>query len=110
MNPRLAALALLVGATTLLAACGLPQGATPQRGAASVSHQAGAPGQPAPALKPAAANAGTARAAAASAAGPAQVSQSNAGSEVPPLPPITRMVVKNGTLSIMVENPEASLS
>jgi hypothetical protein len=74
-------------------------GAKPAASAAADAHL----GAPAPAV-------GKAQAAPAPGAAAATAQTNQGASALPPVPPINRMVIKNATLSISVEDPEASLS
>jgi hypothetical protein len=113
MKPRAAILLPAILLASLLAACG----------GARLPFAASAPGQPGPALAASAAasaqpagapNAGTAaQARTATSTTPAQAQAAanpQALAPVPPLPPVSPMVIKNGSLNIQVDDPEGSLS
>ncbi|HVA25645.1 MAG TPA: DUF4349 domain-containing protein [Chloroflexota bacterium] len=91
---------LLLGAIAVLASCGAGQqisAAVPAASAASQGRAIGAPAQ-----------AGARPAQLAAASAPSQ-QQFQGAAGLQPLPPVNRMVIKNGSLSISVDDPEASL-
>jgi hypothetical protein len=107
-SKRFAIAPLLVGAIAVLASCGIgkpiaapgAQPASPPRPASSVAPQTRAGGAPVPG--------GAVQAQAAAAQAPNQP-QFQGAAGVQPVPPVNRMVIKNGSLSLSVRDPEASL-
>ncbi len=109
MNIRHIALPIILAASTLLAACSNPitssKVAAPQPGAPT------APAASATGEVSRGASTGVTGFAAAPAPAPGQAAQVNpTGSALPALPTINRMVIKNGALSISVDDTEATLS
>lgn len=102
MKKRLIIAPLIVAATLGLAACGAGKVIAPARPAASTAPAAGK------SVGVAADSAASRANAAPAAAGSAQ--QFQPAAELPPIPPIDRMIVKNGSLGLMVDDPESSLS
>jgi len=105
--------------TVVLAACGANATAPsqPPASAAASAVARGAAAAQGPAIAQpgvAAGNAGQVATGAPRPAGAPAALNGNAssfqGSALPPIPPVDRMVIKNGTLSIMVTDPEGTLS
>ena len=106
--------ALSLALAGVLAACGSGGAALPASGAPL------APARPARAAQPARGVASSARTSVSQASSatakamPAVTSASQGGAQLagslPPLPPISPMVIKNGSLSLEVQDPESSLS
>ncbi|MHB8620034.1 MAG: DUF4349 domain-containing protein [Chloroflexota bacterium] len=95
-------LPLLLGSAALLAACGVPGPAGAGIGHASAGKAVSSAARTEPAPLPA--SPGMATAASGAVAGrPVALSQAS------DLPPVSRMIVKNGSLSIAVADPETSL-
>ncbi|MFI5270109.1 MAG: DUF4349 domain-containing protein, partial [Chloroflexota bacterium] len=104
-SKRLVLAPLLVGALAVLASCGAGKqitapNATPASSAANAASQTRATGAPA--------QAGVGPAQVAAAPAPNQ-QQFQGAAGLQPLPPVNRMVIKNGGLSLSVDDPETSL-
>ena len=102
-SKRLVIAPLGLGIMALLAACGAAKQAIPAAPTASQASPARAVGAPAIAGAPV-----QVQAQANSASKPVQ-QQFQGAAPLEPLPPVNRMIIKNGSLSISVDDPEASL-
>jgi len=115
----LAATFILVASLGTLAACG-PGGVGAPAASSPTADSSAKVAPPTQAGAPVANGQATSRATGAAAPGspapagaqaqPVGAAPAVQGSALPPIPPINRMVIKNGSLNIMVDDPEASLS